>query len=635
MPVAPSPASLVVPPPLPEFLPTPPTVPTTSPTTAFYVQASSATDPNADLTTGCTVEFASSEDEDDSKAPCLKEKTLFVDRVEFATTEAARLGIDGYDGYLYSFAYNYGKRGDKMDGRSVYRCISHDTCENRIRLSPSREEDVQTCWLQDAGAHTGAATDAKKRGIPGFLLREVDDILLGCGPKKCRKILLDRYIDVPSRYGSVPDETQLKNRKSTLMKQRAGGWEIKNVAGLLEWTSMHLCTTKGEFFLRGSSSASDAPFDWQRDFAVLDAMDKDLKHGTLVLECFSHEVTLDDGKKADCCGLILTSRAIFWNVLKAYNGQNNDGVLGVTDGTYRLHFGGWTLVDFGTYTTHYEKKRYSKTFVPWAYMFVRTEHHVAYATMFKVCGAADKRRLLAENDFYEASVAVSIKHLTKARTERQFSDLARLFLAYWREHGETEYASWFEETYLGSTWMFWYYQAAIPGVTPSQNALESHHKVIKITCVASLRSSTAVVLNDGIPSILFHEASQPLRQDLFHFCEGPLCSEAVANAQRLLENKKNYYQLKARRSRVLFGVLFNATKFIISSTNINGASMDRSRAQRYLDSLSGKLPQDISVRNRLKRSRLFGARDQCESTAQCTANEKSKWWSKEGKKLSC
>ncbi|KAE9157296.1 hypothetical protein PF004_g32280, partial [Phytophthora fragariae] len=65
------------------------------------------------------------------------------------------------------------------------------------------------------------------------------------------------------------------------------------------------------------------------------------------------------------------------------------------------------------------------------------------------------------------------------------------------------------------------------------------------------------------------------------------------------------------------------------------ASMDRSRAQRYLDSLSGKLPQDISVRNRLKRSRLFGARDQCESTAQCTANEKSKWWSKEGKKLSC
>ncbi|EGZ29643.1 hypothetical protein PHYSODRAFT_403238, partial [Phytophthora sojae] len=146
-------------------------------------------------------------------------------------------------------------------------------------------------------------------------------------------ILLDRYIDVPSRYGLVPGEAQVKNRKSTLMKRRAGGWEIKNVAGLLEWTSVHLCTTSGEFFLRGSSSASNAPFDWQHDFAVFDSMDKDLKHGPL----------------------------------------NEDGILGVTDGTYRLHFDGWTLMDFGTYTTHYEKKRYSKTFAPWAYMFVRTE----------------------------------------------------------------------------------------------------------------------------------------------------------------------------------------------------------------------------------------------------------------------
>ncbi|EGZ14903.1 hypothetical protein PHYSODRAFT_505500, partial [Phytophthora sojae] len=72
-----------------------------------------------------------------------------------------------------------------------------------------------------------------------------------------------------------------------------------NVAGLLEWTSIHLCTTSDEFFPRGSSSASNAPFDRQHDFAVFDSMDKDLKLGPL----------------------------------------NEDGILGVTDGTYRLHFG--------------------------------------------------------------------------------------------------------------------------------------------------------------------------------------------------------------------------------------------------------------------------------------------------------
>ncbi|EGZ25544.1 hypothetical protein PHYSODRAFT_409375, partial [Phytophthora sojae] len=224
------------------------------------------------------------------------------------------------------------------------------------RLAPSRDEDVLTCWLQDAGMHMGAVTAAKKRGIPGFFLREVDDILLGCGPEKCRKILLDRYIDVPRRYGFVPGEAQLENRKATLMKRRAGGWEIKNVAGLLEWTSVHLCRVLSARF-KQRIMISQCSTLWTKISST--------ESWCLI----SHEVTLDDGKK---------------RIAAAYNGQNEDGILGVTDGTYRLHFGGWTLVDFGTYTTQYEKKRYSKTFVPWAYMFVRTEHHVTYATMFKV-----------------------------------------------------------------------------------------------------------------------------------------------------------------------------------------------------------------------------------------------------------
>ncbi|ETL47424.1 hypothetical protein L916_02832 [Phytophthora nicotianae] len=96
---------------------------------------------------------------------------------------------------------------------------------------------------------------------------------------------------------------------------------------------------EGEFFICGSGATSDEAFDRRRDTLVFDNLDKDHKHGTLVLECFSHEVTLDDGKKTDCCGLILATRNSFWNVLKAYEGQNADGVVGVTDGTYRLHFG--------------------------------------------------------------------------------------------------------------------------------------------------------------------------------------------------------------------------------------------------------------------------------------------------------
>ncbi|KAF4136394.1 hypothetical protein GN958_ATG14408, partial [Phytophthora infestans] len=73
--------------------------------------------------------------------------------------------------------------------------------------------------------------------------------------------------------------------------------------------------------------------------------------------------------------------------------------------------------------------------------------------------------------------------------------------------------------------------------------------------------------------------------------------------KRLLDNKKNYYRVKAPRTRVLVGVLFNATKFMRSSTNNNCANLDRARAQRgvYLDSLNSKLPQDINIQSiRLK-----------------------------------
>ncbi|ETK94029.1 hypothetical protein L915_02858 [Phytophthora nicotianae] len=284
-------------------------------------------------------------------------------------------------------------------------------------------------------------------------------------------------------------------------------------------------------------------------------------------------------------------------------------------------------------------------------MFVRTEHHVAYATMFKAVrnyasvffsidlvlsfgsldrsqciasafrevlpnirllncyphlarkrGASDKVGLLTKKSFYDDDVAVNIRYLSVARSEEQFKALPRLFVDYWRSEGEVGYANWFEDTYLGSTWMFWYYQSAIPCVCNSlcfavTNALESHHSTIKKTCVASLRSSTSVVLNDGIPSILFHEASQLFQQSLYHFSEGLLCSESVENAQRLLDNKKNYYKLKVPVTRVLFGVLFNATKFLKSSKNVNRSDLDRRRAQRYLNSLEGKLPEDVTVRN--------------------------------------
>ncbi|KAG3018407.1 hypothetical protein PC119_g10673 [Phytophthora cactorum] len=388
----------------------------------------------------------------------------------YASLEEAKRGIDSVDGYAYTLFYDYGKRGDKMDDRSVYACISHEKCEKRIRVAPSEEGSGKFC-LKEEGVHTGTITNKKKRGIPWYFMQ---------------------------KYESVPSESQLKNRNATLRKQSSGGWEIKNVAELVEWTSAHLY----------------------------------------------------------CCGLIISSRAIFWSVTKARSGQNTEGVLGVTDGTYRLHFefelGGWTIVYFGTYTTYYDKKQYAKTFVPRAYMFVRTEHQVAYATMF-----------------------TTSVHRQRLHINCVFSHQGAFEMIMWPQE-KAEYAQWFEDTYLASPWASWYYQGATPDVTPSQNALESHHKTIKTT-------------------ILFHDALKPFRGKLYHFSEGPLCSGAVGRAKQLLDNKKNYYTLKAPKPRAVLGVLFDGTKFLISCRNINGSAPTRGRAQPYLKSLGGPTLQYSSL----------------------------------------
>jgi len=53
-----------------------------------------------------------------------------------------------------------------------------------------------------------------------------------------------------------------------------------------------------------------------------------------------------------------------------------------TDGTYKLHFGGWTLVDCGSVTVSNDRGKYAHRFMPTVYMFVRSECAEAYEHMF-------------------------------------------------------------------------------------------------------------------------------------------------------------------------------------------------------------------------------------------------------------
>lgn len=116
---------------------------------------------------------------------------------------------------MYKFEFNH----DSVGSKSLYRCVSHEGCPRFLRLvSRSSVDDTTEVVLEQSGHHDGSDTCAKKSGIPLRLKREIDSILCGgAGPKKCQKILHQRYKGDGNTLALIPTETQLKNRKAQLL----------------------------------------------------------------------------------------------------------------------------------------------------------------------------------------------------------------------------------------------------------------------------------------------------------------------------------------------------------------------------------------------------------------------------------
>jgi hypothetical protein len=230
--------------------------------------------------------------------------------------------------------------------------------------------------------------------------------------------------------------------------------------------------------------------------------------------------------------------------------------------------GGWVLVALGTYRSRYTAGHvYSKNFVPWAYMFVRTENQYAYEQLFRTVvdftellfkvpldvkfgsldhasyianaysavwpgitlldcyphvsrKCRDKGGLLEPAAYYKSNVEINIKQMHHTRSPAEFKAVAKLCLDRWRADGQAVYADWFAKVYLSDPWSRWYTTSAIPGILPSQNALESHNGVIKKCGVRTKRAKTGVVLNDSIPRILAMVGDDAPKCPFGHFCEG-------------------------------------------------------------------------------------------------------------------
>ena len=172
------------------------------------------------------------------------------------------------------------------------------------------------------------------------------------------------------------------------------------------------------------------------------------------------------------------------------------------------------------------KGKYVNTYVPWTYLFVRTECEVAYSALVRVtrhaCSVFFNTELVVavctlNRTAYIANALVQqcpgvrlcqcyihlqrnmranmaklkcadnldyFKHhvmlLRDARSEEQFLALADLVLHHWRSHGEAAYAKWFESVYLTAPYHLWYAIASgIPRAPAHQQHIESHNRNIK------------------------------------------------------------------------------------------------------------------------------------------------------------
>lgn len=169
------------------------------------------------------------------------------------------------------------------------------------------------------------------------------------------------------------------------------------------------------------------------------------------------------------------------------------------------------MVDFGSTATRYKNHKYVHSFVPFAYLFVRTESEHAYRSLFEIVvryaalyfglqfvpsvGCIDRSPAIAsalvhiwpkiqvitcwphvcrnskkkgprlhDSEFYRDVIVTHLHSLHLARSEAQHKLISDVYLAHWKKSGEMEYAKWFEDTYCSSPWNRWFITASnIPG----------------------------------------------------------------------------------------------------------------------------------------------------------------------------
>ncbi|KAE9146074.1 hypothetical protein PF006_g9135 [Phytophthora fragariae] len=335
-----------------------------------------------------------------------------------------------------------------------------------------------------------------------------------------------------------------------------GGWKIGDNAKLLEWVAGKRCETTDSFFGVGLS------FDPVADATSFASHTHSFQHDLIVLKAFEYTTEEESGTKVSSYGIIATSRACFRNVVYAVRGQGDGGVLGVTDGTYELHFGGWTLIDFENMLVYKEMfstvKHFALKFfgITLQLAFGSLDHTSYIANAFKaewpdillldcyahfVRKARAKTKLLQNDKFFDTDVWPDIKYLHEARSKEQFIALGLL-----------------PDGLLGK--LVW-------------NLRNSrHHPFSEHVGVASQSHQKVRI------SVKDHCYPKSLRKRSFYWVQA---------------RTTTVFALPSEKCSSL--ILFNASKYVVDGRNVHGNKVTRDRVHRFLNSVRGDLQPTPTV----------------------------------------
>ncbi|ETP31438.1 hypothetical protein F442_19699, partial [Phytophthora nicotianae P10297] len=475
----------------------------------------------------------------------LAEESTYTSIGYFDTEEEAEKNLHRLNEFVYTYKTRY---ISTFRVGKEYLCRSHQDCTHSIKLIAHQAGELGTRFqVLQKGLHTGAIVNLKTRGISPVMKPEIDSLLkLGMSAGRVRNMMMFKYLRDPSMLALIPETKKMENRKAHLKKQAGEGWEISKFVTMRSWTCSRLCQNREEFFRVDETNAAE-----------MNAM--------IVLDEFEHSVVVN-GISMPCVGMVVTSRALFQNIRRAVRDQDGTVVLS-TDGTYRIHFGGWTLVDCGGISIETTGPSYVQRFRPWLYMFVRTDSTQAYERMFCALVKYTKMFFDVDVDIRSASIdhsdaiasALEIvwpnveiltcyEHLLRqcrkqtrlekrkgyikdvamphirllhiSRSLKQFRALSQRVISSWKGDGEYELASWFQNVYLTPRWERWSVNSSsIPGFLPTQQPIESHHRVIKVIVTDYKKAPTITVLNSVLPRVLLYDSTNLAVDQHRHFAE--------------------------------------------------------------------------------------------------------------------